>query len=109
VSTPVENMLSWQIDILVGPKEHRQGKAGPKLADRLKDVAPYRYLDAYKKGRVMEIPGALFAATSHKRIDAYEVLAKALHPEKFRGNEGERMYSPLTSKSEQDESVDGVP
>jgi len=83
VPTPSEKMLSWQIDILIGPTEHRQSEAGPKLANRLKDVAPYRYLEAYKKGRVIEIPGALFAATSHHRIDAYEMLAKALHPEKF--------------------------
>jgi len=83
VPTPSEKMLSWQIDILIGPTEHRQSEAGPKLADRLKDVAPYRYLEAYKKGRVIEIPGALFAATSHHRIDAYEMLAKALHPERF--------------------------
>ncbi|MDR2562110.1 MAG: ABC transporter substrate-binding protein [Holophagales bacterium] len=86
VPTPPEKMLSWQIDVLVGPTEHRQGEAGQKLTDRLKDVAPYRYLDAYKKGRVIEIPGALFAATSHHRIDAYEMLAKALHPDKFQGN-----------------------
>jgi iron complex transport system substrate-binding protein len=89
VPTPSEKMLSWQIDILVGPTEHRQNQAGPKLADRLKDVAPYRYLEAYKKGRVTEIPGALFAATSHHRIDAYEMLAKALHPDKFPKDEDE--------------------
>jgi iron complex transport system substrate-binding protein len=88
VPTPSEKMLSWQIDALVGPIEHRQNEAGPRLADRLKDVAPFRYLDAYKKGRVVEIPGALFAATSHHRITAYEMLAKALHTERFRKNEG---------------------
>ncbi len=99
VPTPSEKMLSWQIDVLVGPTEHSQGKDGPKLADRLKDIAPYRYLDAYKKGRVIEIPSALFAATSHHRIDAYEMLAKALHPERFGGSGGEGKVAVSESPS----------
>jgi iron complex transport system substrate-binding protein len=54
------------------------------MVDRLKGVAPYRFLDVYKQGRVIEIPGALFMATSHHRIAAFEMLAKALHPERFK-------------------------
>jgi len=88
VPTPSEKLLSWKIDVLIGPTEHRQNEDGPKLADRLKDIAPFRYLDAYKRGRVIEIPGALFAATSHHRIDAYEMLARALYPDRFPKSEG---------------------
>jgi len=83
VPIPSEKLLSWKIDVLVGPTEHRPNETGPKLVDRLKDVAPFRFLQAYKQGRVVEIPGALFAATSHHRITAFEMLAKALHPERF--------------------------
>jgi iron complex transport system substrate-binding protein len=85
VPIPTEKLLSWDIDVLVGPTEHSPQEAGPKLRDRMKDVAPFRYLKAYKEGRVVEIPGALFGATSHHRLSAYEALARALHPECFEG------------------------
>jgi iron complex transport system substrate-binding protein len=87
VPIPAEKMLSWDIDVLVGPTEHGPGEAGPALRDRLKGVAPFRYLRAYREGRVVEIPGALFAATSHHRVAAFEALARALHPECFGGAE----------------------
>jgi len=83
VPIPAEKLLSWDIDVLVGPTEHRPGETGPVLRDRMKGVAPFRYLKAYKEGRVVEIPGALFAATSHHRVAAFEALAMALHPECF--------------------------
>jgi len=85
VPIPAEKLLSWDIEVLVGPTEHRPGESGPKLRDRMKGVAPFRYLKAYREGRVVEIPGALFGATSHHRIAAYEALARALHPERFGG------------------------
>jgi iron complex transport system substrate-binding protein len=83
VPIPSEQLLTWKIDVLIGPTEHRPGDTGPKLIDRLKNIAPFRYLQAYKKGSVIEIPGALFAAASHHRITAFEILARALHPERF--------------------------
>ena len=89
VPIPTEKMLSWKIDILVGPTEHAPGEGGPRLAERLKDVAPFRYLKAYKQGKVVEIPGALFSATSHHRIAAFEALARLLHPERFRENDAQ--------------------
>ncbi|MDR2697086.1 MAG: ABC transporter substrate-binding protein [Holophagales bacterium] len=79
-----EKLLTWKIDFLVGPTEHRPNEAGPQLIDRMRDIAPFRFLQAYKQGRVVEIPGALFASTSHHRITAYEILAHALHPERFK-------------------------
>jgi iron complex transport system substrate-binding protein len=76
---PSEKVLSWKIDYLVGWQD-----PGSKMVDRLKGVAPYRFLDVYKQGKLVEIPGALFMATSHHRIAAFEMLAKALHPERFK-------------------------
>ncbi|MCL1907911.1 MAG: ABC transporter substrate-binding protein [Holophagaceae bacterium] len=84
VSIPTEKMLSWEIDVLIGPTEHRPGETGPKLIERLRDT-PYRFLQVHRQGSVIEIPGALFAATSHHRITAYEMLARALHPKRFEG------------------------
>jgi iron complex transport system substrate-binding protein len=84
VPIPSEKMLAWEIDALVGPTEHWPNEAGPTLANRLKDIAPFRYLNAHKQGRVIEIPSALFGATSHHRITAFEALARELHPERFK-------------------------
>jgi iron complex transport system substrate-binding protein len=41
-------------------------------------------MDALKRGRLVELPGALMSATSQARLDAYECLARALHPEAFK-------------------------
>jgi iron complex transport system substrate-binding protein len=76
--TPGEQVLSWRTDVLVAP-----GEPGLDMLARLKELAPYKFLPALKQGRVVELPGALMAATSQARIDAYERLAKALHPERF--------------------------
>ena len=83
VPIPTEKMLSWKIDALVGPNDNDPNAPGPKLYDLLKDRAPFRLLAAYRQGKVIEIPGALFAATSHHRITAFELLARALHPDHF--------------------------
>jgi iron complex transport system substrate-binding protein len=78
---PSEKLLSWGIDYLIGWQE-----PDSKLVDRLKGVAPFRFLDAYKQGKIIEMPGDLFMTTSHHRVTAFEMLAKALHPECFQGN-----------------------
>jgi len=41
-------------------------------------------MEALRKGRLVELPGPLMSATSQARLDAYEALARALHPEAFR-------------------------
>ena len=40
-------------------------------------------MPALKQGRLVQLPGSLMAATSQARIDAYEWLARALHPQRF--------------------------
>jgi len=77
--TPSEKLLAWQVDVLVAPWE-----AGMDLQARLKDLAPYKYMEAFRRGRVVAMPGALMATTSQARLEAYEWLARALHPEAFR-------------------------
>jgi iron complex transport system substrate-binding protein len=84
VPLSAEKLLKWEIDALVGPTEHINESVA-SLADRLKEISPYRFLEAHKKGRVIEIPMALFMSTSHHRITAFEFLARALHPERFIG------------------------
>ena len=77
--TPNEKILSWKVEVLVAPWEE-----GMDLQARLKDLAPYKYMEAFRKGRLVAMPGALMATTSQARLDAYEWLARALHPEAFR-------------------------
>ena len=79
VPTPGEKVLSWRTEVLVAP-----GEPGLDMLARLKELPPYKFLPALKQGRVVELPGALMAATSQARIDGYERLAKALHPERFK-------------------------
>ena len=77
--TPSEQLLAWKVEVLVAPWEE-----GMDLHARLKDLAPYKYMEAFRRGRVLAMPGALMATTSQARLDAYEWLARALHPEAFR-------------------------
>jgi iron complex transport system substrate-binding protein len=76
--TPGEKVLSWRTEVLVAP-----GEPGLDMLARLRELPPYKFLPALKQGRVVELPGALMAATSQARIDGYERLAKALHPGRF--------------------------
>lgn len=78
VPMPGEQPLTWRVSVLIGPSE-----PGKDLAPQLKNLSPYRFLPALKQGRVVTVPGALLAATSHRRVEAYEWVARALHPERF--------------------------
>jgi iron complex transport system substrate-binding protein len=77
--TPSEKMLTWKVDMLVAPAE-----PGVDLRARLGDLPPYKFMPAFRQGRVAGMPAALMASTSQARLDAYEWLARALHPEAFR-------------------------
>jgi iron complex transport system substrate-binding protein len=79
VPTPNEKVLTWKVDQLVAP-----GEAGVDVMARLRDLAPYKFMEAFRQGRVVELPSSLMAATSQARLDGYEALARALHPEAFK-------------------------
>ena len=79
VAMPGERALTWRADVLIGPQER-----GEDLAAQLRTISPYKFMPALRQGRVIAIPGALLAATSHRRIETYEWVARALHPECFR-------------------------
>jgi iron complex transport system substrate-binding protein len=78
VPMPGERALTWKTEVLIGPQEQ-----GEDLAAQLREIPPYKYMPALRHGRVVAIPGALLAATSHRRIETYEWVARALHPERF--------------------------
>jgi iron complex transport system substrate-binding protein len=75
--TPSEMLLVWNVEVLVA--------SGDKdIRSRLGESPTYRSLPAFKAGRVVLLPGALMSSVSHHRIAAYEALARALHPERFK-------------------------
>ncbi len=75
--TPTERLLTWRPEVLVADDE-------PAIRERLAQIPSYRLLPAFQSGRLVLLPGPLMSSVSHHRIDAYEALARALHPERFR-------------------------
>lgn len=76
---PIEQMLTWPIDRVV--------LAGDSLEEQValyRKVPPYQYLAAVREGRAVLIEPWQLSCVSHRRVDAYEALARALHPEVFR-------------------------
>lgn len=74
--TPSEAMLTWKVDVLVLSKEDS--------FEKLRVLAPYKFMAVVQAKRFVTIPGVTLSSVTHHRIDGYEALAKALHPERFR-------------------------
>ncbi len=74
--TPSEQLLVWNPDVLVGAGDG-------SLRAQLGAIPHYRVLPAFRAGRLVVLPGPMMSSVSHHRIEAYEALAKALHPERF--------------------------
>jgi iron complex transport system substrate-binding protein len=75
--TPSEKLLVWNVEVLVAPGD------GDILA-KLAAIPHYRVLPAFQAGHLVALPGRLLSSVSHHRIEAYEALARALHPERFK-------------------------
>lgn len=76
---PAEQMLTWPIDRVV--------LAGDDPAATLavfRELPPYQFMPAVREGRVAMLKPWQISCVSHYRIDGYEQLARALHPEVFR-------------------------
>jgi len=77
--TPTEKLLTWNAEVLVA-----SGEEGNHVIERLRELPPYKFLPAMKAGRVVLVSGPRMASTAQARLDAYEELARALHPERFK-------------------------
>lgn len=75
--TPSERLLAWSVEVLVASNDKN-------IRARLAEIPHYRAMKAFKEGRLVVIPGSMLSSVSHHRIDTYELLARALHPERFR-------------------------
>lgn len=75
---PIESMLTWPIERVV--------LAGASLEDQLaifRRTPPYQFLGAIREGRAVLLEPWQLSCVSHRRVEAYERLARALHPEVF--------------------------
>ena len=75
---PIEQMLNWPIEkvVLAAASVERALRPYEKLP-------PYPFIEAIKERRVALIKPYMLSSVSHHRIDGYEALARALHPEAF--------------------------
>jgi iron complex transport system substrate-binding protein len=75
---PNERMLTWPIERVVLPGDNLDDALAPYLK-----LPPYQFMLAVRERRVAVIPSWQMSTVSHRRVDAYETLARALHPEVF--------------------------
>jgi iron complex transport system substrate-binding protein len=75
---PAEKVLAWKVDRLV-----LEGTDRAAALLRVRQIAPFKYTDAAIQGRCVLLPESLLATVSQHRVDAYEALAKAIHPDRF--------------------------
>lgn len=70
---PTEAMLAWPVDVFVVGGESGEFQQTP----------PYPQMMARRKIRVIRLEPWMLGCVSHRRVEAYEALARALHPEVF--------------------------
>lgn len=75
---PNEQMLTWPIDFLVVSGDSLEAALAP-----FADLPPYKYMAAMREKRAVLIEFYMLSCMTHYRINGYERLAQALHPELF--------------------------
>jgi iron complex transport system substrate-binding protein len=76
---PAEKMLTWPIDYVVV-----SGETLETALDPYRRLPPYAFMPAVREGRAVLLKPYMISTVTHYRIDVYEALARALHPERFR-------------------------
>lgn len=76
---PSEQMITWPVEMVIVASADREHALEPFLT-----MVPYKFMPVFREGRVAVIAPYLISCVSHHRIDAYEQLARQLHPEAFR-------------------------
>jgi len=75
---PAEALLTWPVERLV--------LSGGELAAALapyRRLPPYQFMPSVREARAVVIPAWMLGCVSHLRVDAYEYLARQLHPSIF--------------------------
>ena len=76
---PVEQMLAWPVAYVVLGGTELDAALAP-----FRKLPPYQFMEAVKSRHAVLLRPYLLSCVSHYRIDGYETLAHALHPEAFR-------------------------
>lgn len=76
---PNEQMLTWPIDRVVVEGIDDTSALAPFLK-----LPPYQYMPAVRERRMARIESYMLSSVSHHRVEGYEMLARALHPEVFK-------------------------
>lgn len=75
---PNEKMLIWPIERVVLAAESVEEALAP-----YRKLPPYAFMPAIREARVALIKPYMLSTVTHYRVDAYEMLARQLHPEAF--------------------------
>jgi iron complex transport system substrate-binding protein len=77
-SPPTEKLLSWPVERVVIAGDSLEAALAP-----YKKLPPYRFMPVVREDRAAVIAPWMLGCVSHRRVAAYEALARALHPERF--------------------------
>ena len=77
-SPPTEKLLAWPVERVVVAGDSREAALAP-----YKKLPPYRFMPVVREDRAVVIAPWMLGCVSHRRVAAYEALARALHPERF--------------------------
>jgi iron complex transport system substrate-binding protein len=75
---PNEQMLTWPIDVVV-----LAGDSIEQAIEPYKTLPPYKFMPSIRENRAVLLKPYQLSSVTHYRIDGYEQLARALHPERF--------------------------
>jgi len=75
---PSEGMLRWPIEVVVVAGASQAAALAP-----YRDLPPYQFMPAVREGRAALLAPYMMSSVTHHRVDAYEQLARELHPERF--------------------------
>jgi len=75
---PNEQMLAWPIDRVVVAGDTLEVALAP-----FREIPPYQFMPAVKEGRAALLKPYMLSSVTHHRVEGYEMLARALHPELF--------------------------
>ncbi len=78
-AAPSEQMITWPVDAVVVMGTDRERALEP-----YRGLVPYKFMKAVRDGHAVLIAPHLMSCVTHYRIDAYEQLARQLHPEVFK-------------------------
>jgi len=75
---PNEQMLTWPIEQVVV-----SGTSVTEALAPFKALPPYQFMPAVRENRAALIAPYMLSSVTHRRVEGYERLARALHPEIF--------------------------